>query len=78
MIARLEAALQATGAGETVLRKITDACLQKRMTGISCDVFGPIFHECLFLLLINPAPTKECCPERVSHILLFLSGMLST
>ena len=56
-IARLESALQATGADETVLRKITDACLRKRMKGISCDVFGPLFHECLFLLFFNPAST---------------------
>ena len=77
-IARLESALQATGADETVLRKISDACLKKRMKGISCDVFGPTFHECLFLLFFNPASTKEYCPVRVSDILLFLSGMLST
>ena len=77
-IARLESALQATGADETVLRKISDACFKKRMKGISCDVFGPTFHECLFLLFFNPASTKEYCPVRVSDILLFLSGMLST
>ena len=76
--ARLESALQATGADENVLRKITDACVKKRMKGISCDVFGPIFHECLFLLFFNPASTKEYCPVRVSDILLFLSRMLST